>query len=400
MNERTVAELPGRWRVRFLNGVLRGRTIGLKPGINVIGSAPDCDIVLHGDWLPQHLILSAGDIAISIQKVGVAAARLNGEELSLHRRGGASGDVISAGGVDFELDRMPDDARGPEHAHVVAHHPQAVDATLAAETPAGAALLQKDPVQPSGHAWRSGLVIIALGALTGIAGGFGWHALTGTEATASTPVVVEAPVPDWRDALVDFPELHVTAEPNGRQVLSGYVESRARKADLMAKLQAFSGRPDVNVQTAEDVLQQARRYIDDPGVNLRHAGGGQFILSGKVLNEAVRDKIRRLRQDLHSTLSLVDQVQYGPDEVQPGRERSLPVTTWENALPSRVVGMTEYADGTRHIQLANGDRYYEGAPLKSGNELMQIEAEAGRLTVKKSADAPQASAPDAPSRPR
>ena len=38
------------------------------------------------------------------------------------------------------------------------------------------------------------------------------------------------------------------------------------------------------------------------------------------------------------------------------------------------MGITEDEDGLRSIQLADGTRYYEGAPLKSGGEITHIDA--------------------------
>lgn len=383
MNVRADTEVPGRWRVRFLNGALRSRTIGLKPGPNLIGSAQDCDIVLHGDVMPHHLVLSAGEIAVTIQRVGAAVARINGEELSLRRRSGAPGDVISAGDVDFELARMAEDGkldRTRSAAHSV-RDPAAPPAKLQAQ----------DAGAPSAGEARAGralskpaFLLILAGAVIGTAGGFGWHAFAGT--TAQSASANAATTPDWRDvlpALEAYPQVLAAPEPNGKVTVKGYVDSRQGKAALVAQMQRFGDRVTVNVQVTEELLDEARRYIDEPGIEVRHAGGGQLIVSGRTMNEGVREKIRRLKQDLGPALSLRDHVQYGPDKALGDGDGTIELATWQAALPSPVVGITELAANVRYVQLANGDRYYEGSQLKAGHELTRIDTEAGRLIITK-----------------
>jgi type III secretion protein D len=48
---------------------------------------------------------------------------------------------------------------------------------------------------------------------------------------------------------------------------------------------------------------------------------------------------------------------------------------WQGLLPARMVSITEDGNGLRHIQLSNGNRYYEGSVLRSGAELKRIEAD-------------------------
>ena len=45
---------------------------------------------------------------------------------------------------------------------------------------------------------------------------------------------------------------------------------------------------------------------------------------------------------------------------------------WQKVLPSRMVSITDDGQGLRYIQLANGNVYFEGAVLKSGDELANL----------------------------
>ena len=48
MSAETVAALPPGWCLRFIGGAMRGRTITLKPGVNLVGSAGGCEVMLPG----------------------------------------------------------------------------------------------------------------------------------------------------------------------------------------------------------------------------------------------------------------------------------------------------------------------------------------------------------------
>ena len=47
----------------------------------------------------------------------------------------------------------------------------------------------------------------------------------------------------------------------------------------------------------------------------------------------------------------------------------------EPVTVARMVSITEDSNGLRHIQLSNGNRYYEGSVLRSGAELKSIDAD-------------------------
>jgi hypothetical protein len=70
-----------------------------------------------------------------------------------------------------------------------------------------------------------------------------------------------------------------------------------------------------------------------------------------------------------------DKVQYRP---APPRDKDAAAraqwAAWQELLPARLVSITESSDGMRSIQLANGNRYYEGSVLRSGAELQRIDA--------------------------
>ncbi|AKJ32083.1 FHA domain-containing protein [Caldimonas brevitalea] len=351
------ASSPG-WCLRFLSGAVKGRTIALKPGVNVLGSGGDCEVMLPGgDVLPRHLVFTVGELVVSMQRVGTASARLNGEEMKLQRKSVVAGDVVSLGQIDFQLDR----------SYPVQEHEDSMFAPPEAVQPGDSAT----PVSTAGprpqrlDRWVAGvlvlLAVIALGAL-GL-GGVGDGQRGG--GTSVDLAQVEA-------ALKPFPEVEVIAAPGGMFSVKGYVESRQRRQALQQAMAPFGRQVSVNVHAAEDMIEQARRYVSDPGIAVTYAGQGRLVVSGTVEDEAVRQKIRRLGEDLHPTVLVSDRVVYRPKPAS-DKEAQMQWNAWQNVLPGRMVSITDDGNGMRHIQLSNGSRYYEGSVLRSGAEIKRIE---------------------------
>lgn len=350
---------PSAWCLRFLEGALRGRTIALKPGNNLVGSGGECDVMLPGgDVLPQHLVFVVGELVVAVQKVGAATAELNGEPMQQPRRSLVAGDVVSVGGMVFQLDRVytapqPDDRlfAGPETVQP--------GASEAAATASAARL----PLRWLG----GGLIVLSLAGITGLA------AWDGGQTPQAQGSVVDLRAVE--QVLAGYAEVETVAGRGGGVDVRGFVESRARRDALREALAPFGPRVGISVVSAEEMVEQARRFVSDPGVTVSYAGGGRLVVAGTVEDEAVRQQIRRLAEDLHPAVLVSDKVSYRPkavkeDDGAQARERW---AAWQRVLPSRMVGITEDAHGMKYIQLANGNRYYEGSLLRSGAEITRIE---------------------------
>jgi type III secretion protein D len=128
--------------------------------------------------------------------------------------------------------------------------------------------------------------------------------------------------------------------------------------------------------SVDDLVEQARRYLGNPALGVTYAGKGQLVVTGASDDDALRKRVVRLAEDLHPEVLVSDRVSWRPTP-PPDRDAALRAhwDAWQGALPARLVGITEDEDGLRSIQLANGSRYYEGAPLKSGGRLARIGAD-------------------------
>ena len=135
-------------------------------------------------------------------------------------------------------------------------------------------------------------------------------------------------------------------------------------------------RVSVEAVAVDELVEQARRYIGNPALGVSYAGKGQLLVTGASDDDALRERVRRLAEDLHPEVLVSDRVSWRPAPA-PDRDAALRAhwDAWQDALPSRLVGITEEEDGLRSIQLADGTRYYEGAPLKSGAEIVHIGAD-------------------------
>lgn len=349
------------WCLRFLSGAVKGRTIVLKPGINVLGSGGECEVMLPGgDVLPRHLAFTVGELVVSMQRLGTASARLNGEEIQQPRKSVVAGDIVSVGQIDFQLDRTYPTRAQEDRMFAPAHGALPDESALARHPASGTQRL---------GLWVGG--VIAILAVLGIAA----MALGGDHGGAMNGNSVN--LAEVEKALVPFPEVEVIAAPGGQFGVKGYVESKQRRQTLEQAMARFGSKVSVNVHSAEDMVEQARRYVGDPGVAVTYTGQGRLVLTGTVEDAAVRQKIRRLSEDLHPSVLVSDKVQYREKPKAENKDDDVRAQwdNWQSVLPARMVSITEDSNGLRHIQLSNGNRYYEGSVLRSGAELKSIDAD-------------------------
>jgi len=367
-NDTTV---PG-WCLRFLSGAMKGRTIALKPGQNVVGSNGECDIMLPGsDVLPRHLVFTAGELVVAVQKLGGGALQLNREEMQAARRSLIAGDIVTVGQIELQLERSCPAVASTDPMFA------APESVLPGDAAAAASLVPRR----TGFWVGAALLVLACAGLLGVAlwaGGEGQPARGG----------VTVSLADVEKALAPFGEVEAVAAPGGHVVVKGFVESRLRKQALQQALQPFGERVRFSVYAADELVEQARRYVGAPGIAVGYAGKGRLVLSGTADDDGVRQKVRRLGEELYPAVMLSDKVQYRPAPAPDAQAaQRAQWAAWQELLPARLVSITEGDDGLRSIQLANGNRYYEGSVLKSGAELQHIDAEGLVLSGGKTAPA-------------
>jgi type III secretion protein D len=337
---------------------MKGRTIALKPGANLVGSSAECDLMLPGsDVLPRHLQFTVGDLVVSVQKAGAGEVLLNREPMLQARRSLVPGDVVGVGQIELQLERSYPAA---ERSDPMFAGPESV-------MPGDVPQAEAAPARRTGFLAGAALLVCACAGLLGLALWAGGEDRPAPRAVAN--------LAEFGRVLAPFGEVEAVAAPGGAVLVKGFVESRARRQALEKAL-APLGRVEVRVVAVDELVEQARRYVGSPAVAISYAGKGQIVLSGASDDDTVRDKVRRLAEDLHPSVLVSDKVSWKPGPaVDKDAAMRAHWAAWQDVLPSRMVGITEDEDGLRSIQLANGDRYYEGAPLKSGGEITHIDAD-------------------------
>lgn len=356
----TTTTRPG-WCLRFLSGAVKGRTIGLKPGPNLLGSGADSDVLLPGgDVLAKHLLIHVGELVVTLQRLGAASAQLNGDELAAQRRSVIAGDVVSIGAIDFQLDRSYPAAAQRHGADEDDAFPESI---LGPELPQALAAAPRQ--RGLSRYWSVAGLLLAAGTLAAFAA---WNG-------SVTAARGAGELPELGRVLKPYPEVELIAAGAGFEV-RGYVESGARRQALQQALAPFGARVNLQVHAADQIVEQARQYLAEPALSLSYAGQGRLVVAGTVDDAAVRRKLRRLAEDLPPAIRVSDQVQVreraAPERPAAAASQSTALAELQAAMPGRIVSITDHGEQGRYIQLSNGARYYEGAVLPSGAELTRI----------------------------
>jgi type III secretion system YscD/HrpQ family protein len=345
------------WCLRFLSSGMRGRRIALKPGANTLGSAPECEVLLPDtDARGQHLAFTAGEVALTVRRLGESAVELNGAAMAAERRSLVPGDVLRVGSIDMQVDR--------EYAQAPAG--EAPDSMFLDEDSAAAARAALH--KTSGRWWPRATAVVLLAAFAATAAALAWR-------PPSRSAADDGPALDavrLRAVLREYPE--VVAQPPdaaGSVRLTGFVESAARQQALAQAVRSVGGRVQLGVTPLDEVVNRAREFLADPGVAVSYRGQGHLQLSGATDQPATTERVKRLTRDLYPMVVVDDELHYKP-AARPAKQTA---PDWADHLPARVVSITEGPDGLRFVQLANGDRYFEGAPLRSGGALGPVRAE-------------------------
>ena len=313
------------------SGLHRGATLELTSEQYLVGSADDCDIVLHdAPVAAHHCRIVRGWSGLSVRDVrteppGTVAPK----EVSYHE--GAIGAEYDVEGVRFTLRQMPpgrspgDPGSGPTRQ---------------------ASLVLLSAV----------IVAIVLSVLT----------LTLTRvgrADEHSPVAMDARIVAGNRALATngFTTARFRRGAQGGLEVTGLVADLAQKQSLTQLLgHANFGDPRVSVQVASEILEQARRALADERlqVDLRE---GRLSIAGSTPVLAVKERIRALTADLQGTVPVEDHTQYVD------RDRDSP-----GPLPVRLSGVK--LGNPSYFLTDSGDRYFVGGVLPDGAEVVAIDA--------------------------
>lgn len=153
-----------------------------------------------------------------------------------------------------------------------------------------------------------------------------------------------------------------------RPAVVGFVKTREEFASLVhATRDAPVDGLLLRVQVGDEVAQRARGFLDDRGITADYQGGGRIRVSGRPLDTrsyaAMAQKLGRLRADVGDSIQIVDALDYAEME-QPNASPTV------RPMPVRIAEVQ--ADPPAHFRTADGARYFVGATLPDGAQVVRI----------------------------
>jgi hypothetical protein len=174
-----------------------------------------------------------------------------------------------------------------------------------------------------------------------------------------------------RERIAQLKLADVTLDASGEAwALTGFVATQAEHEALAQAARALRPRIALRVTVGDELVQRAREFLADPGIQARYAGAGRLHLAGRpqrLTEAAALDRsLGQLRADLGRTVALQDAL----DRAQLRVAAAEPVV---HAMPVRIAEV--HADEPAHFRDADGARYFEGARLADGAEVVRIRAD-------------------------
>jgi Inner membrane component of T3SS, cytoplasmic domain len=313
------------------SGLHQDAVLELTEPAYTIGASPDCDIVLRdADIAPKHCRVLRTIAGVSLCDIRSDSPRAL-TPAATTREDGSRELLYTVGAVQIAL---------------IWHVP--VNQTLRAEVL---------PTARSVHRPRTALMVFSGLLLTALvlaaAGQIAAHfRLTIAERIAQGDQALLA-------AGFTFARFQATGAGDELE-LTGFVANAAGKRRLREWL-AHSAYKNarVRVHDVAALTQQVRDTLADPGLKVSF-DGQRLRIAGTTADLAVRARIRALGEDLQGVAGIEDRVAYVEANAAPG------------PLPVRIRDVMVGA--ARYFSSDSGERYFEGALLPDGAEVLAIEA--------------------------
>ena len=199
--------------------------------------------------------------------------------------------------------------------------------------------------------------------------------LIGVTAYVGHKVIFPEPVGETRNLVRDgFPDVKLTVGRNQQSLLSGYVDNAEALGRLKRwiDLQVGLGAPQVKVRVGDELANRVREALQDTDLTVQYVSGGVVRVLGTTNKLDVREQIGRLAADLRGIVRIDDKVSYleAVEEVKPPPPYKIPVRVVD-VIPGK---QGSFGDG-------RGTRYFVGAILPDGAEVLNIELDAIEVTL-------------------
>jgi hypothetical protein len=163
-----------------------------------------------------------------------------------------------------------------------------------------------------------------------------------------------------------WPDVQVVAEPSGGFRVTGYVEDAAQLERLHQWLESESlGILTWQVRSGVESVVLVRQALGAEGVTVEYAGAGRVRVQGTVSDMAIRQRLRGVAADLAGIVQIEDRLAVVDTQASAPRMRP---------LPFRILDVVPGENG--YFRTDSGARYFIGATLSDGAEVVSISADA------------------------
>lgn len=163
-----------------------------------------------------------------------------------------------------------------------------------------------------------------------------------------------------------WPDVQVTPAPSGGFRVSGYVEDAAQLERLHQWLDAEPlGHLEWHVRSGVELVALVRQALGAEGVSVQYAGAGRVRVQGTISDMAVRQRLSGVATDLAGIVQIEDRLAVIDTKVSEPRARP---------LPFKILDVVPGENG--YFRTDTGARYFVGATLSDGSEVIAISADA------------------------
>lgn len=362
----------GDWILKIISGPHQGVEEVLRAGRIVVGTAPECDIVLHDVLVAaQHLALTLADGKVTVEA-------LEGRVYCQGKRVTASGPVepfnfVTAGTTQLVLG--PVNARWPLLS--IADAPElekdappppvaaAAEATPATpENPAAEPATEKQDGKPTADQRRRAWWLVGLGGVLLLV----WMGLWLLWRPTPEPTAAPGPKARAEKVLKGFSDAtRIKVEERGeRLVVSGYLDSDTSHRDLTNALRQEVPEATLRLWSTPRVAETARAFLSDRKLNLTLSPGenGDLTVRGTVPSSLEWVRARQmLLAEVPGLVRIIDEVTVAPPPPRPTKARPETAPAVPLADGLTIVALQPMADGQGWIRLGNGAVLFRGARL-------------------------------------
>lgn len=375
------------WILKIVSGPHQGAEVALRPGRTVVGSQPECDLVLHDVLVaPQHF-------ALVVQADGVSVEPLDGRVFCNGKRvpsaaavppfgfvtAGTTHLVIGAANARWPLLSPADAPELEKEPPAPAAQPEP-SAAAGAVGESSAGKLARKP--PSPEVRRRALWTAGIGGVLLVV----WLVLWlrwGPHAPAA-PHLSERERAE--QLLQGFPDGRAIAfDTQGeRLTASGYVESDAAQREIAGAFREQLPEVTLRLWSMPRIVDTARSLLNTRAVNLEASAGapGEVVVRGRLASRELWTPVRQqLLAEIPGIRSLREEIVFDSETVPPPAADSIlhpapapanapaPQHRWDGVS---VVALQELGDGQGWLRLSDGSVYFRGATLPDAGRLSGV----------------------------